>query len=110
MICRGDNLPFLHCGDGWYQLIADMMDKLEPMAHNVKDLYGKEPKLYRIESRKGAMNVIIDDVDMAMDEIIMIYQDRSESICETCGEPGTPNGNGWIEVMCKGCASQAGRA
>ncbi|MCX4190280.1 hypothetical protein [Methylophaga sp. OBS3] len=109
LLCKGDKLPNIFCGDGWYQLISEMMDLLEPMAHDVKKQYCKEPRLYSIEPSKGSMKVIIDDIDMAMDNVIEQYEDKSGSICETCGEPGIANGIGWIEVLCKHCAKAAGR-
>ncbi|WP_273150757.1 hypothetical protein [Methylophaga thiooxydans] len=102
MLCRGDDLPFLNCGDGWYQLIVNMMDELEPMAQEMKQLYGKEPKLFHIETHHATMQVVIDDISKAMDEIIERYEEKSETICVSCGAPGRPQGK-WVEILCNSC-------
>ena len=102
MICRGDKLPFLNCGDGWYQLIADMMDELEPLAQDMKRLSGKEPKLAWIETHHATMQVVMDDIGKDMDEVIERYQDASESVCENCGQTGRPQGK-WVEILCDEC-------
>lgn len=110
--CRGSDLPTLNCGDGWFELIDSLLNELEPIALVMKQQGTIElglPKLFYIEPDRGSMKVAMDNINNAMDELIEKYQEKSESVCEACGSPGTVNGHGWVEVLCTTCAKASGR-
>jgi hypothetical protein len=82
------------CGDGWFELVRDLSEKLEP--HGVEAIQVKEKfgglRFYLVG---GAPDEVWDLIDEA--------ETKSEKICELCGEPGTLRGKGWVKTLCSAC-------
>lgn len=51
------------------------------------------------DDREKAINKYYDEVQNAIDYVEFL----SSKVCETCGEPGEINKDGWIKVRCKNC-------
>ena len=87
------------CGDGWFELIKELSEKLEPMgvvAMQVKEKFG-ELRFY---------------VNHATDEawdLIEAAEVESEHICEVCGDPGTLRGDCWVRTLCSACDRKCDR-
>jgi hypothetical protein len=83
----------LEVGDGWYDIIYKLSEKLEPMgvvASQVKEKYGTL-RFY-----------IYNATDEAYD-LCDAAESESETTCELCGEPGKLRGKGWITTRCEEC-------
>ena len=82
------------CGDGWFDLIKELSEKLEPLgivAAQVKEKFGSL-RFYTM----GEPIEIADKVDALIDKA----EDKSLETCEVCGEPGELNDGGWLSVRC----------
>lgn len=83
------------CGDGWFELIKELSEKLEPeagvVAIQVKEKFGG----LRFYLRGGAPDRVWDLIDEA--------EEKSEVTCEVCGKPGTLRGGGWVRTLCDEC-------
>jgi hypothetical protein len=85
------------CGDGWFQLIWDLCEKIEKegisphfRAMQVKEKFG---------SLRFYVNIASDEVLNAIDEA----EKKSETICELCGEPGRIRNGSWLKCRCEKC-------
>ena len=81
------------CGDGWFELLKDLSEKLEPegvVATQVKEKFGT----LRFYARSAT-----DETFALIDEA----EDISEKTCEVCGKPGTLRGKGWVQTLCDAC-------
>jgi len=93
-LCRGDF--YLNCGDGWYQLIDEMLTEIEKVRGQLM------PRLAYIEPNKGRMKAVVDGMNAEIQDIIDAYEYRSQRICEGCGGKGQPR-SGWIMAACNDC-------
>lgn len=88
-------------GNGWYDLIDKLSEKLEPfgvVAAQVKEKFG---------SLRFYLNYPHHLDDKTFDKIREIkneFELKSSSICENCGKPGkTISDEGWLRTICDKC-------
>ena len=91
------------CGDGWFDLIKELSENLEPLgvvAEQVKEKFGTL-RFYV----GGVPTEIADQVWDAIEEA----EQKSETTCELCGAPGELRGTGWVSTLCDSCNDKGGR-
>jgi len=85
-------------GAGWHGLVDEAYDLLEP--HGIKVTQVKE-KFGQLRIYTGWMRV---DIANELDEKLWAIEERSISICETCGAPSTLQSlGGWLKSICDPC-------
>lgn len=88
------------CGRGWNDLLIDLHDRLLaefPTAH-----------LWEVKEKLGQLRVYAelardaDENDKArFRDLLREFKDRSATICELCGQPGTLSAeSAWISTLC----------
>ena len=80
------------CLDGWHALIREFSEKMTPLmtqARQEGDPDGFFARIVGIKEKFGGLRVYLSTGTDAMYDLINEYEDRSEHICEICGEPGT---------------------
>lgn len=90
------------CGDGWYQLLHDMLLEIE-VAYAKS---GVENKLSigQIKQKFGELRVYIHDAIPEAYDIISEKQKVSTSICEQCGKEGELRSLiRWYRTLCDEC-------
>lgn len=89
------------CGDGWFELIKELCEKLEVLqlknfeVIQVKEKFGGLRFYYSIREeleRVGEIDHLIDEAG-----------GKSYKTCETCGKPGKSEDDGWITTLCPAC-------
>jgi len=95
---RESNMAFgFECSDGWFELLKELSEKLEPqgvVASQVKEKFGG----LRFYLRGGATDAVWDLIDEA--------ENKSEEICELCGQPGKLRGKSWVQTLCAKCSKE----
>ena len=87
----------MSCGDGWFQLIDELSQKLETLnvvASQVKEKFG------------GLRFYIEPHDESTYDEVcecISEAEEKSYKICEICGKPGELRSGGWLRTTCDKC-------
>ena len=85
-------------GEGWYDLIAKLLDDITAIS--------KDFKIMQIKEKFGGLRFYIVAPGSVLKanlikEKIYIAEDLSLKTCEVCGEPGEPRRvNGWIRTLC----------
>lgn len=83
----------LELGEGWYQLIHDLLEEL------LKTNWNKE--IHQIKEKFGILNFFIGVGTPEIFDIIKKYMLLSREICEVCGEAGElRNDLSWIKTLC----------
>ena len=84
---------FFSIGDGWLQLVHDLIEEAISLGWNKQICQAKEKWGYLRFYTNGGTRKINDAISR--------YENLSGEICEVCGEAGTPNGKGWITTTCE---------
>lgn len=94
------------CGDGWYELIRELSEKLCPLVEKAKrklsDEFEFEPKASQVKEKYGELRFYMDYATDEMFDLICEYEDRSGKICEVCGKPGGIDyTQKWLSARCE---------
>ena len=96
-----------HVPPGWFGLVKELVEDL--IRH------GWDRRLFQVKEKFGALRFYISYEDKALVDKTIEARDRSETICQECGKPGTMlEDHGWYSTLCTGCgarwrAERAGR-
>jgi hypothetical protein len=110
---RGCYYPIVfgfECGDGWYDLLAELMDEL------VKIDVNKELVIFQVKEKFAGLRVYIetypDDTYEQIKELIGKAEEKSYKTCEACGVEGKLRKGGWLSTLCDEChgINEKGRA
>jgi len=91
-------------GIGWYQIIWDLSEELEPLVVAYND--SRDPefspfKFIEMKEKFGALRIYTNCGDEAIRRVVGGAEEKSENTCEICGAPGKPGGRYWIKVLCE---------
>ena len=91
---------WIDCGRGWYPLLVETDQRLAALdpayeVHQVKEKFGGL-RYYHQFVTEGS------DSEAGW-EIEQEAENRSYTICETCGAPGKSRDDGWIRTLCDEC-------
>lgn len=88
---------YIGCGDGWFDLINRLSEKLEPFG----------VVALQIKEKFGGLRFYIGAAPSEHFEEIYRYIHEAESksfeICEDCGAPGFRRERSWIKTLCDRC-------
>lgn len=95
----------IECGDGWYTLLREGAEKLEPI---FVDLIAKDPEGFKygyyrtsqIKEKYGTLRWYLAGSSEEMDKIIDEAEEKSAVTCEQCGKAGKLRGYGWYYTAC----------
>ncbi|QCP47874.1 hypothetical protein FAZ95_00945 [Trinickia violacea] len=103
---RFANTERLECGDGWYDIIAELSGKLEAEARRVRD----DLTVIQVKEKLGALRIYCRGaVTEAVRDWVASAECHSMRTCEFCGSPGTlRKGAGRMRTLCAPCAVAVG--
>lgn len=95
-------------GDGWYGIIREAAEKLEPLIVAYKKKYpGKDfPRASQVKEKFGTMRFYMT---METDEMSKITEEaelKSLFTCEDCGKKGKLRKEGWWRTLCNKCEKE----
>lgn len=80
--------------DGWYSLLHDMCEEIQAA--------GGDIEVRQIKAKFGMLRVYYRTSNAKVDEIVRRYEERSQTVCELCGQPGSYRREQVI-VLCNSC-------
>lgn len=90
------------CGDGWYQLIRELSEKLYPLIQKYtvsEDDF--HPTVLQVKEKYGTLRFYLSFGTQEMEELIDEYEEKSGNTCEVCGKPGSIDYKVfWLEAKC----------
>ena len=96
-------------GDGWFQLIWDLSEKLEKMILEMKTQHPEmkySPRAVQVKEKYGTLRFYMSSETDEMSKAISVAEDISEKTCESCGKEGILFSEGWCKVRCVDCVSK----
>jgi len=91
-------MPFgFECGDGWFNLIYELSDKLSKL--------DPECEAVQVKEKYGGLRFYTNGNSEEGYKLIDEYEDKSYRTCEDCGDTKTakPRDDGWIRTQCNKC-------
>lgn len=88
-------------GDGWFQIIWDLSEKLERMILALPEDQREHCSASQVKEKFGLIRFYLDGETDEMTAAIQEAEDRSAVTCETCGAPGKLTGTGWLRTACE---------
>lgn len=91
----------LECGDGWFDLLWELCEKLEPI---VQDL---DFQVQQVKEKFSGLRFYCTHSGLSeIEQLIAEAEDKSYKTCENCGKEGKPQRGGWIKVLCEECVAK----
>lgn len=88
----------IEIGNGWYELLKDLCEKLSRTSN--------PPKAFRIKEKFGGLRFYADGCTSQHHDIIEACQELSYETCEKCGsmeDISIEDVNGYLTTICKYC-------
>lgn len=105
-IAKNVSFPF-ECGDGWFNLLDELSQKLEsmiiPFFEDPDIDHDLIPYASQVKEKWGGLRFYMSSSTPEMDEVIEEAEEKSLLICEICGDPGECSTSGWLVTRCKEC-------
>lgn len=94
------------CGDGWYDLIWDLSERLYPLVEKFGEReleeYEFHPKATQVKEKFGELRFYMDGCTDEMYDLITEYEEKSSKICEICGQSGEIDyKEKWLSARCE---------
>ena len=87
------------CGDGWLSVLEALSRKLAEI--------GPDVVASQVKEKFGTLRFYVGGATMDAHEAIHAAERRTETICETCGEPGKlRTASYWIYTACDACEAK----
>ena len=79
-------------GPGWGPLIDEVYDRLP-----------SDTIVIQVKEKFGGLRIYVDAAPEEFLNFLDEIEDKSWTVCETCGKPGEIRMKGWIKVRCDEC-------
>ena len=101
---------YISCGDGWFNLIYELSKNLEEIAKKQVEANEEPICIDHIKEKFGLLRFYANNLTEAAEKLIIEAEEKSQVICEECGEEGSLNQLGyWIRTLCVDCAKATDR-
>lgn len=103
------------CGDGWYDLLLDLVAELERLAHRLDAETREHFYVSQVKEKYGTLRFYLSLSSDEMEAEIRVAEERSARTCEQCGGLGelrstSSTGYGWLYTACDQCHKERQRA
>lgn len=89
------------CGDGWYDLIYTLCDTIQRYIDQNPHKEIPQVVVDQVKEKFGTLRFYTSGGDKMTDGMIWFAESMSGKLCETCGEPGEVQRNGWHYTACE---------
>lgn len=102
---RVTNMCWGFPGDGWYNLIREAAEKLEPLikAYAIEFPNKPVPRASQVKEKFGTLRFYLSHGTDEMRKIIEDAEIKSANTCEDCGEYGKLRKGSWLLTLCDKC-------
>jgi hypothetical protein len=94
-------MPFgFEHGDGWFDLLWRLCERLEPVASAAEEETGQSFQVLQVKEKFGGLRFNTNFSDVTIAVLIGDAESESTQTCEACGKPGTRRDDSWIMTRC----------
>jgi hypothetical protein len=92
-------LGFQH-GDGWFDLIWRLCERLEPVVTAAQAETGRPFQVLQVKEKFGGLRFSPNYKNDAISALIEAAEIESFHTCEVCGQPVQRRGDSWLQTTC----------
>lgn len=94
----------IECGDGWFQILWDLCEKITAVCRDNDIKIGPEDlHVNQIKEKYAGLRFYTSSCCDCVNQLIKDAEELCEKTCELCGEPGKVHGQAWIYTRCEKC-------
>jgi hypothetical protein len=97
--CTAMPRGFQH-GDGWFDILWRLCEDLEPLVAQFEAAGEPRFEVLQVKEKFGRLRFSVNCQNEAIQQRIGIAAEECLHICETCGQPGELQEDGWIKTLC----------
>jgi hypothetical protein len=90
----------IECGDGWFNLIDELCANIQNYIDQNPHKQVPQVVAEQIKEKFGTLRFYVHGGDQLITGMIWFAEGMSARVCETCGNPGKRQGQGWIYTAC----------
>ena len=95
----------IECGNGWHPLLEPICEYI--LKYNSGKDDSERIELTQVKEKWGFLHVYTSRTTEELRKLISDAEQKSKTICETCGNPGIlRNVNGWYRTLCDSCSNK----
>lgn len=99
---RATLMPFgFEHGDGWFNLVWRLCERLEPVVVSAESETGNSFKVLQVKEKFGGLRFYTNFSNDAVSALIETAEIESFKTCEVCGKEGKRRGTSWITTRCE---------
>lgn len=94
------------CGEGWFNIIFNLSNKIEAIAQELKKNgipIDNLPKASQVKEKFGTLRFNVHNTSNEIQQLIAEAEEKSAITCDSCGELGSLRKNGWLRTLCDKC-------
>jgi hypothetical protein len=96
-------MPFgFECGNGWFGLIDELCTTIDRILADDPEL-AKDFIVTQVKEKYGTLRFYTSPTPDVIFWLTEFAEAMSAMICESCGNPGEQNDEGWIRTLCEKC-------
>lgn len=103
----------IETGSGWFDIISTLCWEIKQYEQNITNdkshRYNKDyvpVQFDQVKEKFGGLRVYFSGGDDFIDGLVNMAEAISYKTCESCGNSGKPNKEGWIATLCESCRHQ----
>jgi len=93
---------YFECGDGWFDLLKELSEKLEPLFAPYRERHSC--RIVQVKEKFGGLRYYTgfypSEESKKIEAAIEEAEKKAWVTCEVCGEPGKVRYGGWISTLC----------
>ena len=90
----------ISCGAGWYNIIDELCANIQ---WHVDQEKLPQVEATQVKEKFGGLRFYTNHEDDYIRGLIAMAESLSMKTCESCGNPGKQNNDGWIITLCEPC-------
>lgn len=88
------------CGDGWFDIIAELSTKLEAEIMKQPEEDRQYVMASQVKEKYGTLSFYMSQETDEMSKLISEAEDKSDKVCEECGQVGKIRHGSWTMTLC----------
>jgi thymidine kinase len=97
------NIKYIDCGDGWFDLIKELSEKLEKEIESLSTEEQENVYAIQVKEKFGSLRFYMSQYTLEITNLIAEADSKSTTICTECSDESNIIGRSWLYNLCEKC-------